>query len=87
MPTPATQLREKLDLSGRLAPARQEYGEHDQYRHRADIDQDLRETNELGIQLQIERRETGKCHHQHQRAMHQVAQAHGGTALASVNRR
>ena len=63
-------------LVRRRITARQQNREHDEDGNRADIDQNLGEADELRVERQVKRRQPGQRHHQRQRAMHQIAQAH-----------
>ena len=74
---PAEPARRQHWLPGRLAAARQQDGEHDQDGHGPDVHKDLREPDELGVQLQVHRGQAGEGDGKRQRAVHQVPQPHG----------
>src|SRR5215469_6747205 len=62
----------------RFVAAGEKNREDNEDRYRADVDQDLGETNELGTELEIESGQTYKRQHKGQRAMDKVAQSHCG---------
>jgi hypothetical protein len=50
----------------------------DQHGDRANVDQQLRKTQELSAKVEVKRPDSGKRNRQRQRAMHQAAEQHRG---------
>ncbi len=64
----------------------QENGENNQDGHGADVNEDLGEGDEFGVQLQVKGGQAGEGAGGAEGAMHEVAQGHGGNGAAEGDR-